>query len=402
MILRCGSSIACLFTLLLAGCALTDTPPAVVLHADPVSCIEPPIVHEELNKHGQATWSDDKLYVAHHEEAPVRIPSGWQAVGASKVEGRCALFPDKQAVVFIKPSEWTIKRNPHKEAGITLVRYAPKAMDAAKLARIDRMIDDVHRRVRQIYPLGLREDQKFDHALLVTTDIAGDASNMDRRLFAEPGERLTVFFREPDDGRAYDLLTHTTTHLFNKRRPRTETQPDDPNLSMHDYLEFVASWAELALSPPSAYLNKRVDYIYDVHALVTDDDSTTWPKDRTLKGLRVHKGKIGIPPRTHERSGPMMEYLHYYLCPLSLVALDGLLAKRERKLSVMELLQMVHSSKQSLLDVLHQQLTPNELAQFELWLGGERIPRVLVDAGMARYKTAGYLDWTLAKGWAHK
>ncbi len=385
----------------LAGCATSEAP-LVVTQADPVDCIDRPAHEKHINKHGQSNWSDTRLYVHKHQNVPVRIPMGWQPVGQASIQGSCAVFPDKQAVIFIRPSAWDIKRIPSPETGLTLVRYALKDMPKDELSKIDGMITRVHKRVRQIYPLGLKPDQQWDHNLLVTTGIAGDAKSRNTRLFAEPGERLTLFFRNADDGRAYDLLTHTTTHLFNKRRPRVETQPEDPMLPRVEHLEFVASWAELALAEDKAYLKQRLDYIYDIHAVVTDGDPKTWPKRGTLRFLNVHKGKIGVPPRTREISGPMMEYLHYYLNPLALVALDGLLADRGRKLSVMGMLQEVHSSDASLLDVFKLHLTPNELAQFELWLGGERIPRVLVNKGIERYQGMNYLDWSLKKGWAKK
>jgi len=384
-----------------AGCAKSEAP-LVVTQADPVNCIDRPVHGKHINKHGQSNWSDERLYVHKHQSVPVRIPIGWQPVGEASVQGSCALFPDKQAVVFIKPSAWDIKRIPSPEAGITLVRYALKTMPEDELGKIDDMITRVHRRVRQIYPLGLKPEQQWDHSLLVTTGIAGDAKRRNTRLFAEPGERLTLFFRNADDGRAYDLLTHTTTHLFNKRRPRPETQPADPMLPKVEHLEFVASWAELALAEDETYLRQRLNYIYGIHAVVTDGDPKTWPKGGSLRFLSVHKGKIGVPPRTREMSGPMMEYLHYYLNPLSLVALDGLLAERGRKLSVMGMLQEVHSHDASLLDVLKLHLTPNELAQFELWLSGERIPRVLVDKGIERYQSMDYLNWSLKNGWVKK
>lgn len=390
---------AFLVPLLLAGCALREAPPPIVTEADPADCTDPPTHADALNKHGRGTWSDERLYVHTHQPQPVRVPQGWQPVGAAEVIGRCAVFPDRQALVFIHPDHWDVRHIPVPELGITLVRYAPKTLDADTRNAIDGMAERVHRRVRQLYPLGLLPEQQHDHALLVTTGLAGDGTNVASRIFAEPGPRLTLFFRAPTDPRAYDLLTHTTTHLLNKRRPRPETQPEDPQLPVVEHLEFVASWAELALAENAAYRKRRVNYLYDMHERVASGDKGRLPRRGVLAGLHMHHQKIAVPPRTNERSGAMMEYLHYYLNPLILVATDGLLAKRGRSLTVMELLQQVHRSNQTLLQVFDLHLTPAERAQVDLWLNGERIPRVLVDAGIARYEAATYLDWTLEKGW---
>ncbi len=117
------------------------------------------------------------------------------------------------------------------EAGLDLQLLSLKSTPLDELDSWRRMVAETYADVATLFPLGLLADQTLPHVILVTSGIAGDGAQRSTRLFPAPGPNLTSLFYPPDIGRGRDLFIHTTSHLFNKRRPRPETVPQEDGLA---------------------------------------------------------------------------------------------------------------------------------------------------------------------------
>ena len=366
------------------------------------ACPAPPAVTDRTTKHGYTNWQDENILITDNPMAPVAIPTGWQPVGADLTPQGCAFFPKDQAVIFINPQDWEVRTLPHAEAGITLHRYAPKGYDPKLVALSDTWIMNAHRRVRQVYPLGLLPNQKQDHHIIILTGRAGDGSDKFNRIFPNPGPYMTPLYRPFDIARAQTTFIHTTSHLFNKRRPRPETQPHEPGLPLDEYMEFVASWSDLILNDNPSWMVERTNFLYDIHLLMTDGDPQTAPDFTPLSQLKGVPEPVGIPKVDATLPFAVAEYLHYALSPLLMVALDGLLQKHGGKTDAMTLMQDIHTQKYlGLLDAVRKNLPKSAVEDFHVWLRGGRIPQDVIDTGLEHLKSrsTAYRNWVKPAEW---
>ncbi|MBI1363173.1 MAG: hypothetical protein GC134_04240 [Proteobacteria bacterium] len=342
------------------------------------------------------------MLVTDNPREAVAVPEGWRAIGGVTTEPGCAIFPGDQAVVLVKNDAWEEKTFPHEEAGITLHRVSPKGYDPSLLQTADVWIMNAHRRVRQLYPLGLLPTQKQDHYIIVVTGRAGDGDTKETRLFPNPGPFMTPLYRNFDVPRSLATFMHTTSHLFNKRRPRPETQPDEYGLTKDEYLEIVASWSDLVMHDNPKWVDNRVRFLYKVHLLLTDGDNTTVPDFEPLNQLKNYKEPFQIPVTDENLPFAVSEYIHYDLCPLVMVGLDGLLEKEGRQTDVMHILQDVHRGMyKGLLDALRHKISKEDYDTFYSWLRGNRIPFDMIDKGLAYLDKRGdaYRNWVKPSDW---
>lgn len=336
-----------------------------------------------VTRHGNDHWSDEKLRVFSAMPTGVEIPKGWQPVGADQVTPSCALFPRRQSVVFIKPEFWRTDTLKLKKVGFEVRRIALKSTSAADLAKIDQQIIDTFKGVSALFPLGVLPNQKaLPHDILVTTDIAGDNKSDATRIYPAPGPNQSSLFYSLGSYRGNDLFIHAIAHLYNKQRPRPEATPREPGLPKTEYLEFVASWSELALNHNHAYVKRRVRFLKKQHKLLTDQDPTTWPTYPSLKDIQDLKGPFGVPPQRHPAA---IEYAHYYLSPLVLLAIDGLLAIDAPDMNVKMMLQDIHKGKSpGLLSSIAKSM-PMRYKIIVTWIKGEKkIPPKLINRGLIR------------------
>jgi hypothetical protein len=339
----------------------------------------------KAERHGQNHWSDGTLLVYGPVGSGVAIPAGWIPVGADRFDAGCAFFPPTQATVFINPEFWQVDIIQSIEADLslqllTLKTTAPEALEAWK-----EMVVATYRDVSTLFPLGLLPDQKLPHVILVTSGIAGDGSRLSTRLFPAPGPNLTILFYNQGDGRGKDLFTHTTTHLFNKRRPRPETLPDEVGLSKVEYREMVATWAEIAFNRDHDHVRNRVAFLMREHVALTDGDPDTWPTSSSIAKTRLVEGPFGLPPNAPKKSKAAREYAHYFLSPLIMLAIDGLLVEEGSAVSVRMTLRNIHAGDGLGLLASLQRILPERFQQIRSWMDGtEQVPAELVEKGLAR------------------
>jgi hypothetical protein len=365
-------------------------------------CPPLPEPQPRLTKHGLSAWKDHTLRIIDNTLTPVAVPKGWLPVGGMAVSAGCVMFPDDQAMVFIRPEGWQHRPIPVPDAGITVNRYAPKDYDPDLLALADRWIADGHRRVRQVYPLGLLPEQTYDHNVIVLVGRAGDGETTRTRIFPNPGPSLTPLYRNFDIARSQTTFLHTTAHLFNKRRPRPETQPDEPGLPVGEYLELVATWVDMVTNDNPDWIRSRTDFLYSLHLLSTDGDPTTAPDFEPLNALVHDPQPHGIPPVAQPMSFALSEYVHYALSPLLMVALDGLLEQNGRQTDVRTLLQLIHSGRYpGLLAAARDHLPQTDYDRFVTWLRGGRIDPDTLAAGVAYLEAnaAAYRAWQKPANW---
>lgn len=373
--------IACFGIVLLASLM-----PGVSETAFAASSCKPLAAHEPIAKrHGNNSWSDETLRVAKSVDHAVLVPPGWQPVGAEKLEDGCATFPRRQAAVLVNSAEWLVEKAFSDALGIEYRFFILKRADPRQHRVQREMVSATFRDVTTLFPLGLSEDQRYPLDILVTTNIAGDNKTVATRIFPDPGERLITLFYDPKHPRGKDLLIHTTTHLFNKRRPRPETEPVERQLAATEYREYVATWAELAFNHKHKYLLRRIDLLLEQHALVMDDNDATWPKLSALRGLGQTDGPFGVPPFAPKGNKPAREYAHYYLSPLVLLALEGVMATDAPGLSVHGMLRNIHSGSQSGLMAEISNTMPLRYPTVLRWIKGEaHVPEDLVRQGLIR------------------
>jgi hypothetical protein len=359
--------------------------PAPAAGAGEDACVPLPAHERKINRHGHANWFDEYLRVSGAIASGVEIPPGWVPIGADRFDAGCAWFPPRQATLFVKPEFWQVESIHSPEADLILQLLSLKSIPPEELDRWRELVVETYRDVTPLFPLGLTPDQALPHVILVTSGIAGDGARRSSRLFPEPGPNLTNLFYNPGDGRGRDLFIHTTTHLFNKRRPRPETLPNEDGLSKFEYRELVATWAEIAFNPDAAHVHNRVAFLMRQHVALTDGDPDTWPDAGSLAKIKSHKGPFGLPPAAPENSAAAREYAHYYLGPLVMLAIDGLLAKRASGASVGTMIRDIHAGDSPGLLASLRRLLPDRFEQIRSWMDGTgQVPAGLVERGLAR------------------
>lgn len=348
-------------------------------------CVPLPAHAPKAERHGHNHWSDEKLRVFGPVASGVAVPPGWIPVGADRIDAGCAWFPPRQATLFVNPPYWQVETIRSDEAGLDLQLLSLKTTPPEELDIWRQMIAGTYADIATLFPLGLLADQKLPHVILVTSGIAGDGTRRSTRLFPEPGPNLTNLFYNPGDGRGRDLFIHTTTHLFNKRRPRPETLPEEDGLPKTEYRELVAGWAEIAFNRDKGYVRNRVAFLMRQHVALTDNDPGTWPGAGAIEKIRSAKKPFGLPPNAPKNSAAAREYAHYYLGPLIMLAIDGLLVEKGKAVSVRMMLRNIHAGgSPGLLASLGRAL-PLQVRQIRSWMtGAEQIPARLVEKGLAR------------------
>ena len=349
------------------------------------ACVGLPEHRDKIERHGHNNWSDETLIVFGALSSGVAVPPGWIPVGADRIDAGCAWFPPKQATLFVNPPFWQVESIRSSEAGLDLQLLTLKATPPDELEGWRRMVAETYADVATLFPLGLPPDQALPHVILVTSGIAGDGKRRSTRLFPAPGANLTILFYNPDSGRGRDLFIHTTTHLFNKRRPRPETVPRERGLRSTEYRELVATWAEIAFNRDDTHVRNRVAFLMRQHVALTDADPATWPGAGALASIRSAEGPFGLPPQAPKGSTAAREYAHYYLGPLIMLAIDGLLAGKGTAVSVRMLLRDIHAGNSPGLLASLRRVLPLRFGQIRSWMdGSEPIPAGLVERGLAR------------------
>lgn len=370
-------STACILSLLIAGAGV----PALARG----SCPQPPEYAAKLNKHGNGHWRDDRLIVFSHDGESWSLPEGWEPVGAERVRAACASFPRGQAAVMVRRDRFQFRPITLSPLGMRAVRVAPLEMDPAHLTTVDAMIVSTFEAVARLYPLGLRPKERTDHSVLVTVNLAGDGIEPETRLYPSTGPNLSVIFYNLYDPRGRELFIHTTTHLFNRHRARRAAEPDEKLLPRVDYQELVASWAELALIDDERR-QVRFEFLLQNYRAVVDGDAATTPTNTLLAPLSTWEGPIGLvqdEPLTFE----LVEFRHYVLGPLLMLAVDGLLERSGTTPRLWELLREVHAGKhRGLLAALAKHLSPQDVGTVRDWISGVPVPENLARAGLTRLR----------------
>ncbi len=335
-------------------------------------------------RHGHNHWSDERLRIHSQSSVPVAVPDNWQPVGAQNVLNGCATFPAGQAVVIAHTAHWTKQTFRSGDLGIEIRLFTPRTTPQSERTAYRERLENTFKQVSSLFPLGLGENQRAPLDVLVTVGIAGDTRTRDSRIFPAPGPRLIPMFYRLKSGRGKDLLIHTTTHLFNKRRGRLETMPAGRQIALSEYQEFVATWAELAFNHDHGYISKRLARIRLQHELLFDDDADTWPTFSSLSGLADSEGPFGVPPFA-PRSKAAREYAHYYLSPLILLGVEGYLATDAPGASVSTFLRGIHAGRYTGLMAVLDNKMPLRYATILRWMKGEEaVPRDLVEQGLVR------------------
>ena len=106
---------------------------------------------------------------------------------------------------------------------------------------------------------------------------------------------------------------------------------------------------------------------------------------RSIVKTRAAEGPFGLPPNAPEKSRAARQYAHYYLGPLIMLAIDGLLADRGTAISVRMVSRDIHAGNSPGLLASLRRVLPGQFQQIRSWMDGtEQIPADLVETGLAR------------------
>ncbi len=157
----------------------------------------------------------------------------------------------------------------------------------------------------------------------------------------------------------------------------------------------IATWAEIAFNRDDLYVRGRVGFLMRQHVALTDGDAETWPDAAAIAGTRSAEAPFGLPPNAPEGSAAAREYAHYYLGPLIMLAIDGLLADRGTAISVRMVLRDIHAGNSPGLLASLRRVLPGRFGQIRNWMDGTgQIPADLVERGLARLqdRRAGFVQ----------
>jgi hypothetical protein len=268
----------------------------------------------------------------------------------------------------------------------------PESIPASQVGLNYAMIERAFANVSAIYPM-LPDELATRHTVLVTAGVAGDSHLYEGRIYPEPGTNLSSVVRSIDQQRAEELFIHAVAHLYNRHRTYwIGDQKERLPIPESEWQELTATWCETAYVSKHSWRLYRLEYMYNVHVAVQTKDFsriTGPPFDDPVQFEKI-RGVI-IPPR--RSSDAQMQYSHYILSPLSMVAIEGLLgqlaeAGRIEDTGVEALLIEVHSGKHDSFFAALENLLPAEVMERVRgwWERGESIPRELVFRGAERYR----------------
>jgi len=341
---------------------------------------------------GMKTWSDDRLVAFPHKGEVHCVPQGWEAVGASSRAPGRAVFPAVQTAVMIRSGAFVKRTYSYENTRFPVEVIWPATTSRKDLKGYHQMIRAAFEHVGALYP-AFPDRLATPHQVLITAGVGGDTYKKATRIYPEPGTEMSIVVRRPDRSRAEELLIHAVGHLYNRHRPYwLGGQEAALPLPFKDWQELVATWTETAFLSSHRGRLSRLRYLHNVHTAVREGDhlkikGPPFDKEKEFRRI-VQDVNVGEGARNIT-----LQYNHYILSPLSMVATEGLLAEVAPEVTVARLLRETFSGEhESYHAALRGALGEEAYARVEAWWGGEAtIPKALVMAGAERYEQGAAL-----------
>lgn len=346
-----------------------------------------PIPQEEpvRGSHGFRIWSGGSLRSFTQEGGRICVPPGWEAVGSVAEGDGWARFGAGETGVVIRTDAFVSREMSVPGSSYALTLRYPASADAAEAASYEAV---VRRSFDEVGALFLDAGKKpRPHTVLVTAGIPF-FSHEDASVYPDPGPEVSYLILDPSWPRSEELFTHAVYHLYNRHRPDLIAyQENQAPISAHDWQEAEAAWSETALSTSAENRADRLAYLLSVHEAVRSRDFariTMPPFDDEILFRQMH----GALATDSESSYLDVQYAHYVLAPLMMVAIEGLLGTAGSATTVADLLRETHADPAVNFFERLATLLPEEDMErvIRFATGAETIPRELIFRGADRYE----------------
>ena len=334
---------------------------------------------------GYRTWYGENLKSFYHRNRTMCIPDGWRAIGAIETGDGWARYERDKTGIMIREHSFSERRLTFKDSSYAVTLLYPKDTSEYLLKAYARVIENAFNRTGSLF--GDEGDAVIEHTVLVTAGLGG-AHPEAPLIYPDPRESVTVFVRSPYDTRAEELLIHAVVHLYNRfRTDFTGYQKNQSPLQAADFQELEATWAETAFRSSSAGRESRLAYLYTVHIAVKTGnfDLITGPPFDNKQEFENITPSVVVPRDASELD---IQYGHYVLAPLALVAVDGLLYEAGAPATVEKILTKIHAGEaDNLFEELARYFDDEELNTIWRWMSeGETIPLELIENASAHYR----------------
>ncbi|MBX9765194.1 hypothetical protein K2X83_00975 [Patescibacteria group bacterium] len=358
----------------------------LLYYATTIGCSDmPQSVTPVMGSQGFRLWSGPTLISFEHGDKKICIPSGWEALGEETSGNGWARY--EKGV-----SGLTIKKDAFAEAKLTFISSGyevhfvyPKNTPAGELELYEATIRSAFENVGALFN-DSHKNEKRRHTILVTPGVER-ADELRTPIYPDPRKNLSPYMQPPTSARGEELLIHAIAHLYNRQRADLRAyQKNQLPIPAEDFQELEASWSEIAYRTSDSGRRARINYLYNVHTAVQTKNFSlihTAPFNGDRAGFENIAPNIVVPP---DASFLNAQYGHYILGPLTMVAIEGMLAAKNAD-TVEKILSRVHAENMPFINELSKYLSPEEIAAAKSWMfDGGTIPRALVDAGLTRYE----------------
>ncbi|MBY0111064.1 hypothetical protein K2Y00_03645 [Patescibacteria group bacterium] len=318
--------------------------------ASPSSCEPFPSARPETGAHGYRTWYSTVLMSSITAGERVCVPSGWMAVGAQAEGADWAEFLPGQTAVMIRTDAFASTTLTFSDSAYTVSLLIPTEIENP--GAYEAMVRHAFERIGAFYD----HEEAIAHTVVVTAAL-GFIHTEEGSIYPDPNERVSYLILPPENPRGEELFIHAVGHLYNRF---SYPLPEQPPLSSTDIQELEASWLELALLPSNERRHARFSTLYELH----------------------HAYPEPMPPYRE------VEYDHYILGPLVMVAIEGLLEIYGADVTVADLFATLHNQpEQMFFTLLETHLPADAVETVNRWLfENEKIPHALLRTGLSQYE----------------
>ena len=357
------------------------------LYIPTAPCTPIPLQTPEKTNHGWNVWSNDSFISFTPTETAYCIEPGWEPIGASVAESGRATFPIESSGVVIKTSELTSHTIKIGADDTTIRVLFPIHMSTKDSDEYLAIIKRVFNGIGDLYK-NFETSQLTGHTVLISEGIAGDGTTIERSVYPTPTKDLTVFVRNKNHWRGEELFIHAVAHLYNRHSTSgLAYQNNQSPVPKDDWQEAEAAWAEIVLRSDHDARSARVQALHAIHESVVSgvfSPALDFPFNSKKVYEEVERKSVilGVNPTYGE-----IQYSHYVLAPLLLLAIEGLLEMHSTETTVSALLTQAREENQNFFALVSDHLPEEVIPKIDDYIfGREPIPYELLQAGLSRYE----------------
>ena len=348
-------------------------------------CIDVVVGDSIPGSQGYRVWFGETLQTFEHSNRKVCVPEGWESVGQIREGNGWVRFESGRTGVLIRPDAFFEKTITLQTSSYVLRVLFPITTADADVVEYLQTIEAIFNRAGALFGDEAIGKAKT-HTVLVTAELdvffdEGEA------VYPDPRENLTVFVRKPADIRGEELFIHAVMHLYNRFNTEFVTyQKTQKPFGREDMQELEATWAETAFRSSERGREQRVSYLYTVHRAVQERrfDLISEPPFNNESLFDTIVPNVLVESETSDIN---IQYGHYVLGPLAMVAIDGLLQEQNAPVDVETILTRLHTgAARNFLDEVSRYITPEQKNEVVKWMmSGVTIPTHPIQSALNYY-----------------